>query len=1177
MAAIYSSAEAARESINEIQVQIAKDKSRGWQKRAQKWAKGRKLLEKLLDDRTLGSEASLLTEWIENEFETATSSTDISLTVALLIHLVKHVYQTFLETSSFSIQEPHTLRITGKDQTDQLGALHFAGRIIVSLTELLLTDEMLNHRHVAFHVDLFIRIMEACIEGKIVHAQAHMNLGELLFSIVSNMENSECRTSEDSALGFAKIGKLLWKSQSSSITLYLLSILQSLLPAHAAGKDSPRTLACRKVVMNQGWSKDIIKESFNAIGKMDKKLYPDHLMKCINIFAQDRTILRPKAFQLTSFTIDDEDQITSCKSKKDLKDGHLALYVDRYCCRFILYGNDGHESPRIFGHTEVEDFARLDTKDGESTGFKFQTPSFDDHMCVVKFDIKTNEASDLETMLESVMDQRPQAFKRKAEKKASATAAGQFDPPAPAAKGADDNQKARFSSLARSISPRINTNETSKLQPGSKAYSSKSARPYKVRVPVDAVDEEDSTPTPQEVIKENEGDEMPQKAGKGEKMGKIKVKKPEWKAAESDADADWDEGGVSLVGKMSTPMTRSTKIYGSRGSRSSSSRRPMQPRLPPLPMESSDSELDVKPLSPPISNRRTSLFQSKSKEKDVDKRNKTTPTIRAPALKSRAKSLASSIAEGRAATPVSRGATPVIGGTEEEPFGATGENVGGNGKVAMGKSGRFKKDKIAEKKALPVSITALIPEPSSTSRRALTKEPFSQQTSDEEEPPEAEPWTKVGRKTLQSQTQSKLKDRGPSVPPTKESQSDNEPLKKRAITRRDLDCDLMAEGETEKPQNKLTKKTTRKSTIKVTTSPQEKRVRAVPMRRPEPTLRPEEYHSQGSRLNQRDVIDLPSFVTVKGVANPRRSKANKMIAQFDDEDDDEQVQELEEEDDEGPQAKKRGGRPTRGTAGQDNDRNKKQKHISRSQPDGSNSHSNSDRSSDSDHPPTKRDKVSSKIKTETVTNSKAIKAKPKAQSKTRKNKSYRLESSEDEEASADNQTSEPHFDLTSDSDPEKDVKRGIKLTTGRELLTATVSSRSTKTKAQTKEISSSGRPSIYSRPSKKCKRMSENESEGEDEEENKRPPPKRTKRAQSSIKRKRDDTPGNEEESETSQPSPKLVKVTRKGPGKTMKKGKMENKREEMKAEEEPLKISDLLSGISKAMRKRVNTRSRMR
>lgn len=38
------------------------------------------------------------------------------------------------------------------------------------------TDEMLNHRLVAFHVDLFIRLMEACIEGKIVQAQAHMNV-----------------------------------------------------------------------------------------------------------------------------------------------------------------------------------------------------------------------------------------------------------------------------------------------------------------------------------------------------------------------------------------------------------------------------------------------------------------------------------------------------------------------------------------------------------------------------------------------------------------------------------------------------------------------------------------------------------------------------------------------------------------------------------------------------------------------------------------------------------------------------------------------------------------------------------------------------------------------------------------------------------------------------------------
>lgn len=318
----------------------------------------------------------------------------------------------------------------------------------------------------------------------------------------------------------------------------------------------------------------------------------------------------------------------------------------------------------------------------------------------------------------------PQAFKREAEKQASATTAGQLDPPAPAAK-AEDKRKARFSSLSRSISPRINTNETSGLQPGPKAYATEFARPYKVRVPVDAVDEEDSMPTRQGVVKESEGDEMTQKAGKGGKMGKIKVEKPEWKTVESDADADWDEGGVSLIGKMSTPMTRSTKICelpsdlsychlyltkltmrgidGSRGSRSSSSRRPMQSRLSPLAMESSDSELDVKPLSPPISNRRTSLFQNRSKKKDIDKRNKATPTIRASALKSRTKSLASSIAEGRAATPVSRGGTPVIGGTKEEPFGATGGNVGGDGKVAMGKSGRVKKDKIAEKVSLHLS------------------------------------------------------------------------------------------------------------------------------------------------------------------------------------------------------------------------------------------------------------------------------------------------------------------------------------------------------------------------------------------------------------------------------------------------------------------------------------------
>lgn len=214
MVATCSSADAAVEDINEIHVQISKDKSRGWQKRAQKWAKGRKLLGKLLGDPTLRSENTSLTEWIEDEFETATSSADISLTVALLLNLVKHIYTTFIKPSAFPTQEPHTLLTEGQNQQGQLGTLHIAGRVIVSLTELLLTNKKLNNHIVASHVDLFVRLLEACTEGKILQAQAHTNLGELILSIV-NAEHSECRTflSEDSVLGFANIGKLLWKSQ----------------------------------------------------------------------------------------------------------------------------------------------------------------------------------------------------------------------------------------------------------------------------------------------------------------------------------------------------------------------------------------------------------------------------------------------------------------------------------------------------------------------------------------------------------------------------------------------------------------------------------------------------------------------------------------------------------------------------------------------------------------------------------------------------------------------------------------------------------------------------------------------------------------------------------------------------------------------------------------------------
>lgn len=463
--------------------------------------------------------------------------------------------------------------------------------------------------------------------------------------------------------------------------------------------------------------------------------------------------------------------------------------------------------------------------------------------------------------------------------------------------------------------------------------------------------------------------------------------------------------------------------------------------------------------------------------------------------------------------------------------------------------------------ALPVSITAPIPEPSSTSRQAPTKKLFPQRSSDEEEPSsEAEPLTKAGCKSLQLQTQTKVKNRAPSLPPTRSAES-----LKRPTNTRNLDCGPMAEKETKELQNKLTKKTTRKSTIKAASIPQEKRGLAAPVSESESTRHPEEYRLQDSRLCQQNMIDSPcsasSFVTVKDIINQPRPKAKKIIPQSDDEDDDEQVLDFEEEyDEEEAQTKKRRGRPIRGMARKDNRRGKKQKQISKSEFDRSDTHSNSDHGSDSDHPPAKKYKTNSKNKTITIANSKATKAEIKTQSKARKNRSHRTESSEDEGSPTDDQASEPHSGLKSNSDSEQDVKRGKKLTRGKESSAATTaSSMSAKIKAQVKEIESSRRLSGVSKPSKKYKDMTGSESEGKDEEEEEeRPPPKKTKKAQPSTKRKRDETSGSEEESQASEPSPKLAKMIRKCSGKTTIKGKIEKKVEEAVAKEEPPKVSDV-------------------
>lgn len=41
---------------------------------------------------------------------------------------------------------------------------------------------MLNSHTVASHVDLFVRLLEACIEGKVLQAQAHTNVSTFIDS-----------------------------------------------------------------------------------------------------------------------------------------------------------------------------------------------------------------------------------------------------------------------------------------------------------------------------------------------------------------------------------------------------------------------------------------------------------------------------------------------------------------------------------------------------------------------------------------------------------------------------------------------------------------------------------------------------------------------------------------------------------------------------------------------------------------------------------------------------------------------------------------------------------------------------------------------------------------------------------------------------------------------------------
>ncbi|WVQ76038.1 hypothetical protein IAR50_005674 [Cryptococcus sp. DSM 104548] len=622
-----------------IRALLAKDRTLHGQKRLLKWSRGRKLLDDALQSAaSLPSDKTLeLAEWIDDDLPLVTTGLPVFLTFGWAYSTMSWILEV-VQSIDISGSRTQALLLIAEDAHGPLGMLKRAERLLTGITSFVLTRNLFVDdvgqppAELENIIRLLCLILDAVAESKLPGSSLHHHLGELLLRL-SGKDKCRALLADKRILGFTKLGQLLYTSQSSTLSCSLLRLIQRILPEHikGSGKSSARATCCKDIIIKQGWSLAVAKEGLAAIGRMEKDLEPSSLAKLVDIFAKDLSLPRPRAFIMTSMSIDGDDQAADDDAKESLEAGNMILYIDTWGWRFEMGGKLGSEVCFSYPHKEVQS-TTISSDDASATHQLLATSLLGDTI-LVNFSTPTPDVAALKSHLDLVSP-RPASTPDPAQTPSSVAEDLVKPYPksvksekiiVPAEKVQEMKRCRRFASLGRSLTPGpdVFSELEDDAKPKHKGKNSDNS--------VSAGEEEGNV---------NAGNKI---------TGEVEAKKEKVpvlaKAGRQDSESE-DEFFVHRKIMISTPKNAVAKTYGSR----SSSRRPMLPKTSLL-NPSSDEESD------------TSIASANGKASKVSSRKKPVSTLSADSavnskkpkrvgrLQTKASTLAGSIKIGREATP----------------------------------------------------------------------------------------------------------------------------------------------------------------------------------------------------------------------------------------------------------------------------------------------------------------------------------------------------------------------------------------------------------------------------------------------------------------------------------------------------------------------------------------------
>nr|ODN93781.1 hypothetical protein L204_04965 [Cryptococcus depauperatus CBS 7855] len=606
-----------------IQLFMSQDKSRhGWLKRIRKWTIGADLLSQLTTNPNLSVDAvRKWSDWVDDDLMSATTFVNHQMVLTWSFSVFSFL-ENSIELVSFCSKDKTELELIVNEENGPLGILKRAGMMLKVLSGFVLTtisQSVVNSDEavVQDYTRVLIKLIRLCVDGKIENVLAHHNLGKLLHDFVSSDARVQKVLIDDEVLGFREIGALLYRSQSSTLTSTLLCIAQVLLPKQTHSKNSLRTIACKSLVQKQGWNQAIVSEGFYAIGNIDGTMLPKDVVKCINIFTNGSEHVRPTGYELKSFIINGVSQVDTRSGQQFQQTGPINVFLDRYGWTFMLIEENGQEFPRMFTHTSISQLSRTPNIEKITANYVFIASSPDDEPYKVEFSINAAYAESLELILEELAVNLDHISNTIGASTGVSLISKEFRGKASTIPVNPLNRKTRFSTFSYSM-----------MQPSSH-----------LNITAESTSAVYSKPATNPTCKYNGqiGASIQKVNG-----SVIKLKKEKKGSAELS-----DSGDEIWRPRVPTPLMRSKRQYGSR---SSTSRRAIQSHKADQP---SSSDTDKK-TGISATGSTHCIF---SRTINVASGMVASP-LKTSSLKTKAKSLAKSIREGRAAPPGSgRGST----------------------------------------------------------------------------------------------------------------------------------------------------------------------------------------------------------------------------------------------------------------------------------------------------------------------------------------------------------------------------------------------------------------------------------------------------------------------------------------------------------------------------------------